>query len=368
MLNSSQQKRFNAVIMAGGGGTRLWPWSRKEKPKQMLTIVGDRSMFQTTVDRLDSLISYENIYVVTTAEQAKQLELQVPEIADKNYLIEPLPKGTAPVIGIAAVNLLAKDKDAVMAVLTADHYIRDIEYFRELLSEAFGYAEKGHLVTLGIEPTFPSTGMGYIEFGEELESASSQKAHKVARFTEKPDLETAKKFLATGKYYWNSGMFIWRADRILEEIKRHIPDLYAKLMPIADAIGTDEYDHVVAEIWPTIKPVTIDYGVMEKAEDVVSLPAKGLGWNDVGSWESIYEVREADENGNIYINCKSHNIDSEGVLTCSDHSEKMIITVGMKDIVVVETDKAVLVCPRNDTQRVKEIVQYLKDNDLTGYL
>lgn len=367
-LSEFDQNRFYAVIMAGGGGTRLWPWSRKGQTKQMLRIVGDRSMFQITIDRLRDLISTENMMVITTAEQAEKLEDQADEITHENYILEPMPKGTASVVGMAAIQLLARNKDAVMAILTADHYIRNVEYFRSLLESAFLEAEKGHLVTLGIEPTFPSTGMGYIEQGELLEEAGRNPVHRVSRFCEKPDHDTAVKFLESENYSWNSGMFIWRADRILSEIEKDLPDLYDKLMKISPTIGTADYESKVAEVWPTIQAQTIDYGVMEKADDVVVLPARGLGWNDIGSWESLYDVVDGDVNGNIHINCRTLHLDSEGVLSCSGNKEKMIITVGMKDVVIVETDKAVMVCPKHDTQRVKEIVQYLKDNGLELYL
>lgn len=367
-LTSEQQDHFYAVIMAGGGGTRLWPWSRKEQTKQMLRIVGDRSMFQITIDRILDLIKTDNMYVVTTAEQAAKLEAQTSQIPHDNYIIEPMPKGTASVIGLAAAHILARDPDGVMAVLTADHYIRDISYFNRLLETAYAEAEKKHLVTLGIEPTFPSTGMGYIEQGEFLESVNDDPVYKVSRFCEKPDKSTAEQFLASGNYAWNSGMFIWRADRIMEEIRKYLPDLYEKLMPISQSVGSAEYEEKMQKIWPEIKPQTIDFGVMEKADDVAVLPAKGLGWNDIGSWESLFDVLDSDENGNICINCRTIQLDSNGVLSCSEKKDKMIITVGMKDVVVVETDSAVLVCPRKDTQRIKEIVQILKDKEMDMYL
>ena len=325
-------------------------------------------MFQITIDRIRDLIRTEHMLVVTTADQAENLSAQSDAIPSANYVLEPMPKGTASVVGISAIQLLARDPNAVMAILTADHYIRDIAYFNRLLESAFCEAEKGHLVTLGIEPTFPSTGMGYIEQGELIELSGENPVHKVTKFREKPNLETAEKFLEAGNYSWNSGMFIWRADRILEEIKKDLPDLYGKLMEIRPAIGTPGYGEKLMEVWPTITPQTIDYGVMEKADDVVVLPAKGLGWNDIGSWESIYDVVDEDENGNIHINCRTLHLDSNGVLSCSENKDKMIITVGMKDVVIVETDKAVMVCPKHDTQRVKEIVQYLKDNNLELYL
>ena len=211
-LSQNDRNRFYAVIMAGGGGTRLWPWSRKGQTKQMLRIVGNRSMFQITIDRIKDLIPVDNMLVITTAEQAEKLERQADEISHDNYVLEPMPKGTASVVGMAAIQLLARNRDAVMAILTADHFIRDTKYFRSLLESAFTEAENGHLVTLGIEPTFPSTGMGYIEQGELLEYAGANPVHKVSRFCEKPDHDTAVKFLDSGNYSWNSGMFIWRAD------------------------------------------------------------------------------------------------------------------------------------------------------------
>ncbi len=368
ILNETERKHFYGVIMAGGGGTRLWPWSRKGQPKQMLRIVGDRTMFQISVDRVKDMIDPDRILVITTADQAEKLESQCSDIRHENYVLEPLPRGTASVVGMAAIQLLARDKDAVMAVLTSDHYIRNIAYFNELLECAYVEAENGHLVTMGIEPTFPSTGMGYIEQGDVIECVNNNPVCKVNRFREKPDRATAEKFIASGNFSWNSGMFIWRADRILNEIEKDIPDLYEQLMKIYPTIGTAKYDDAMAEIWPAIQPQTIDYGVMEKADDVVVLPAKGLGWDDIGSWESIYGVLEGDEDGNIYINCKSYKLNSEGVLACSENPDKMIITVGMKDTIVVETDKVVLVCPKSDTQKVREIVQYLKENGLDLYL
>ncbi len=359
---------FFAVIMAGGGGTRLWPWSRREKPKQMLNISGDRSMFQMTLDRLKGLIDPANILVVTTAEQAAKLIELSDEVPPDNYLIEPAPRGTASVIGLAAVHLKHRAKDSVMAVLTADHFIKNVPDFQQLLTFGRDAAEAGHLVTLGIKPFFASTGMGYIEQGKPVPADFDHPLYEVARFTEKPDQATADEFLGSGNFVWNSGMFIWKTERILDEIALHIPALSEKLGRIDVAMESGLYDRVMRELWPTIQPVTIDYGIMEKAKDVVVLPAYSLGWSDVGSWDSIYDVIPPDENGNITIHCKSIHINSSGTLSCSDSPRKLIVTVGMKDVVVVETEKAVLVCPRSETQKVRDIVAYLKDNNLEAYL
>lgn len=368
MLTNDEKRRFYAVIMAGGGGTRLWPWSRKEHPKQMLRITGERSMFQITLDRLDGLIPVENIYVVTTAAQASALAAQAPEIPREHFLLEPQPRGTASVVGLAAITLQHENKNAVMAVLTADHYIKNESYFRELLSSAFTCAEEGHLVTLGIDPAYASTAMGYVEMGEKSAADYGLEANIVQRFTEKPDKKTAEEFIRDSRYKWNSGMFIWRADRIDKEIQKDIPDLHQKLDIIRSVLDTDSYNETISRVWPTIIPTTIDYGVMEKSDDVIVFPAHSLGWNDIGSWESIYGVLPEDENGNIHIHCKTLNIDSKGTLTCSETPEKLIVTVGMKDMIVVETEKVVLVCPKSETQRVRDIVNYLKEQNMLSYL
>ncbi len=357
---------YYAVIMAGGGGTRLWPLSTREHPKQMLKIAGERTMFQRTVDRLAGLISPSHILVVSTAEQAEQLQAQSEQIPVENYLIEPMPKGTASVVGFAASWLQHIDPDAVMVVLPADHFIENTALFQTLLTNAYHTAQENHLVTMGIHPLFPSTGMGYLEQGKRIEK--SFHLFEVEKFHEKPNKETAEAYLKTGKFWWNSGMFIWRCNRILEEISLWLPDLSEKLDIINGVFGKKDFDSVMPEVWKTIEPATVDYGILEKAADVVFLPAENLQWNDIGSWESIFDVIPADENRNISMNCQMLAVDSEGSLACSDSLGKLIVLVGMKDMVVVETDQAVMVCPRAETQRVREIVELLKKKNMNSYL
>ncbi len=357
---------FYAVIMAGGGGTRLWPLSTREHPKQMLKINGDQTMFQLTVSRLLDLIPYENILVVTTADQAEKLKLQCRQIPDENYLLEPLPRGTASVIGLAAIHLLHRSPDSVMVVLPSDHFIKNDEYFRSLLQNGYQTAQDGHLTTLGIHPESPSTGMGYIEQGAKL--AADYELYEVTRFREKPDKETAAAYVASGKFWWNSGMFIWRSDRIMEEIAEFLPDLSEKIAVIERTIGQPDYQKIIDEVWETIVPATVDYGILEKASDVVFLPTHDLGWNDIGSWESVLDVIPSDENGNFVMNCRYHPIESGGTLVCSENSEKLIVTIGVQDMVVIETENAVLVCPRSEAQRVREVVDALKKKGLTAYL
>lgn len=356
---------FYAVIMAGGGGTRLWPISTRDHPKQMLKLAGERTMFQLTLDRLKGVIDSDHILVVSTAEQTDKLKAQT-DIPAGNFLIEPLPKGTASVVGLAAVYLLRKNPNAVMAVLPADHYIQNVPLFHELLRNGYDAANRSHLVTMGIKPTFPSSGMGYIEFGDRL--PSDYPLLRVKRFHEKPDKETAEAFLAKGNFYWNSGMFIWRADQIRKDIARFLPELTISLDQIHGSADEAEFQQNIQNVWPILVQASVDVGVMEKSDDVVVLPAEDLAWNDIGSWESLFDVMPADDQGVIVLNGQSYALDSKGSLTSSADSQKMVVLIGMEDTVVVETDKAILVCKKSDSQRVREVVDYLRKNQLNSYL
>ncbi len=249
-----------AIIMAGGGGTRLWPISRKKRPKQLLPLLGQQeTLFQSTVHRLDNLFPPERILVVTVAEQARQMQVQAPEIPLENYLIEPQPRGTASVVALAAAVLKKRDPEAVMAILTADHFIRDTDLFRFLISTALHVASQDYLVTLGITPTFPSTGYGYIEQGKPLDGSYQYPVYEVKRFREKPDQETAERLLRDGNHSWNSGMFIWKVDTILSEIKRQMPELSKAVGEISDAWNTSSQTDVLNAHWQNLKSQTIDY-------------------------------------------------------------------------------------------------------------
>ena len=357
-----------AVIMAGGGGTRLWPLSRRETPKQMLRLSGERTMFQVAVDRLEGLFPPDRILVVTVADQAKKLRNQEPRIPEENYLLEPMPRGTASVVGLAAVAIQHRDPDGAMVVLTADHFIQEAERFRSLLMSALEAARDGFLITLGIQPTAPVTGYGYIQRGEKEGSYRNVDAFKVARFKEKPDEASAKRFIESGDHYWNSGMFIWKVDRILEEIKWQMPQLEGILSPIASAWGGDDQDEVLNTLWPDIVPETVDYGIMENAKQVVVLPAADLGWNDIGSWDSLFDVLPADQYGNILVNADHFGIDTESALICSGGPQRLIVTIGVSDLVVVDTEDALLICSRDEAQKVKRVVNYLKESGLNKLL
>src|SRR5215208_1771652 len=357
-----------AVIMAGGGGTRLWPISRKEKPKQLLPLLGKETLFQSTVNRLDKLFPPERILVVTVAEQARQMQVQVPAIPVENYLIEPFPRGTASVVGLAAAVLKKRDPEAMMAILTADHFIKDKKLFRYLISTAFDVASEGYLVTLGITPTFPSTGYGYIEQGEPLDGEYEYPVYKVERFKEKPDQETAEQLLRAGDHSWNSGMFVWKVDTILSEIERQMPELSETIRVIADAWDSENRDDVVVPRWTTLKSRTIDYGIMEKAERVAVLPAGGLGWSDVGSWDSLFEVLFPDMNGNVPVNTQHLLLDTHNTLVYGKNDERLIVTIGIDDVVVVDAGDVLMICKTDQSQRVRDVVEHLKKHNQEKYL
>ena len=358
-----------AVIMAGGGGTRLWPVSRKEKPKQLLPLIGQDTLFQSTVQRLENLFPPERILVVTVEEQAREMRLQAPEIPEENYLIESAPRGTASVVGLAAAVLYKRDKDASMAVLPSDHFIRNRDLFHYLLNAAFDVAENGYLVTLGITPTQPSTAYGYIQQGEPLTGDYKYPTYNVKSFKEKPDERTAQKLLHTGDHSWNSGMFIWRADVILKEIDRQLPELGNVLKKISAAWQTENQASVLNENWNGLKNVTVDYGVMENAERVAILPAGGLGWSDVGMWSSIFEVLLPDMNGNIATNSKLHlAYETHNTLVYGSNNDRLIVTIGVDDMVIIDGGDVLMVCKTEQSQKVKDVVAHLKKHHQEKYL
>jgi mannose-1-phosphate guanylyltransferase len=356
-------EHYYAVIMAGGGGTRLWPLSRKSQPKQLLSIFDERSLFQASVERLEGIFSCERILVVTIEEQAKDLQEQCPDIPLENYILEPLPRGTASAIGLAGVALRLRDPQAVMAVLTADHFIGNEDKFRQALRAAYDVAQEGYLVTLGIQPTFAATGYGYIQRGEPIGVYGDMDVYRVLRFTEKPDEEMARRFLAAGDHAWNSGMFVWKVDRILEEFERQMPELHAGLEDISRAWLSPDQKAVLVNVWSAIKPETIDYGIMEGAEQVAVIPAADWKWSDVGSWESLFEVLPTDAHGNIVMGGNHLGLDTDHSLVYVTQEHRLIVTIGVSDLVLVDTGDVLLVCHKDQAQRVRQVVETLKKTD-----
>jgi mannose-1-phosphate guanylyltransferase len=357
-----------AVIMAGGGGTRLWPVSRKERPKQLLPLLDDKTLFQSTVMRLENLFPPERILVVTVADQARIMQEQAPEIPFENYLIEPAPRGTASVVGLAAAVLHHRDPEAMMAVLPSDHFIRNRDLFHYLLRAAFEVAEKGYLVTLGITPTNPSTAYGYIQQGEALSGGYKYPAYAVERFVEKPDEQKAQEFLRKGDHSWNSGMFIWCAADILKEIKKQMPALSGVVTKVSASWDSPQKDELLSSLWHDLKNVTVDYGIMENAELVAVLPAGGLGWSDVGSWNSLIEVLLPDMNGNIAQNAQHLAIDTHNSLVYSNDNQRLVVTIGVDDMVLVDVGDVLLVCKSDQAQKVRDVVEHLKKHHQEKYL
>lgn len=356
-----------AIIMAGGGGTRLWPVSRKKHPKHLLPLLGEDTLFCTTVTRLEGLVARDHILVVTTADQQDALNSQAPEIPAENFLIEPQPRGTAAVVGLAATVLAKRDPEAVMIVLPSDHYIRNEDVFRLVMRTAVQVARQDYLVTLGITPTFPSTGYGYVQRDVALPEAFDYPVYRVRRFLEKPDEPKARQMIASGGHYWNSGMFLWRADRILAEMARLMPDLTSALTKIGAAWDSPEREAVLGSEWPRLASQTIDYGVMEHAENVAVLPAGGLEWSDVGSWDSLFDVLLPDEDGNVFVNSDHMPLDTHNSLVYSS-GRKLIVTIGVDDLIVVDAGDALLVCHRDQAQQVRRVIETLKTTNRESYL
>jgi len=359
------KSNFYPVIMAGGGGTRLWPLSRKDNPKQLLSFNSEGSLFKTAIDRLKGPFSIENIKVVTIEEQVALLMKEAPDLTLQQFIIEPFPKGTASVVGLAAVMLKEINPDAVMAILTADHVIGNLGEFYRLLEAGYQQAMEGRLVTLGIKPEYPSSGYGYIKAGKPIDENDS---FFVEKFVEKPNLDTAAEYIRSGDYYWNSGMFIWRADRILEEISNHMPTLRHTLMKIEMSMKKPDFKKMLNNYWSEITPQTIDYGIMEKANDVVMLKSSDLEWNDVGSWDSLVEILPADDHSNVIKAESTIIIESHDLVILEDNPKKIISTINLENLVIIDTDDALLICRKGESQSVRRVIDELKRKNLDEYL
>ena len=357
--------KLYAVIMAGGVGSRFWPRSRQNRPKQFLNVLDEATMIQNTVSRLTGLVSPEDVYVATHARYADITQRQLPYIPAENLLFEPISRNTAPCIAYAAARIHARDPEGIMMVLPSDHVIEDVGRFQDVLRAAVTQAATpGALVTLGIQPTHPATGYGYIQFDGNLADASdSPEAFVVKTFAEKPDLATAENFLDSGDFLWNSGMFIWRADSVLNAIEEHLPDLHTAFEEARPSFLTDREPAAVRRAFDLSPNISVDYGIMEKASGVYVVPGS-FGWNDVGDWKAIYDLSAKDDRQNA-LEGKAIVVDSSDCMVHRDTSEERTIAlVGMTDTFVVETDDAILVCHKDATQQVKHVVEYLRAHQL----
>jgi mannose-1-phosphate guanylyltransferase len=344
--------------MAGGGGTRLWPASRKKRPKQFLPMLaGGETLLGATVARVQGLVPPERILVVTAADQVGEVRRTAPSVPPENIVIEPKARNTAPCIGLGALEVLRRDPAGLLAVLPSDQWIRDSDGFRESVERALDVARSGAIVTIGIVPSHPETGFGYLELGEETERG----ARVVDRFVEKPDLATAIRYLEGKRHLWNSGMFFFAAKRLVEAVRRHMPELGEILHAIA------EKPERTAELYPQAPSVSIDYGVMEKLPrgDVFCVPGD-FGWNDVGSWSALGELRPHDDAGNVSTG-NTITIDARGNILYGDGT-RVIAAVGVEDLVIVATDDAILVMPRSRAQEVRDVVKCLETTNRKEFL
>ena len=374
------KSQVNAVILAGGSGSRLWPMSRQNLPKQFLALDGDTTLLQTTINRLSPTIEAKDVLIVTQEAHAKGEAYHA--LLPYQSLFEPVGRNTAPAIALAAAYLTADGADPVMVVLPADHIIKDEVRFRAHLDTAIQAAESGKLVTFGIQPTRPDTGFGYIKTGLRTEGRGlSDKTTTgaaqssvlgtqsfvldVERFTEKPDLTTAERFLKEGNYYWNSGMFVWKASVILAEIKQHLPAVYQIVQTIlAESRGGNSFQQAVEKHFASMPSISIDYGVLEKSDRVSLIPCD-IGWNDVGSWQAVHEISAKDEHGNalqgnvIAVGCKNNLIRAE---------KRLVAAIGVEDLCIIETADAVLISKSDQTQRVREVVDALQQKGATEHI
>ena len=342
---------FFAVIMAGGVGKRFWPQSRRATPKQLLNIAGENSMLRMTVDRLKQVTEVEQIMIVTNSDQEMAIRNEIQELPVANILIEPEGKNTAPAIGLAAIMIQKRDPDAVMGVFPADHYIEDVTAFTGFINQGIAVASSMMgLVTFGVIPTRPATGYGYIQYHARTEP--DEPVFAVKAFAEKPDFNTANLFLKSGDFLWNSGMFVWHVDAILKSFQEFLPEIWDSLENIKRAIGEPVFDSVLTVEWATLRSISIDYGVMEKAKNVFVVEVD-FAWNDVGSWDAVHEMSDKDEHGNVskgdvlYHDAKNNLIYAEG---------KTVAIMGLDDLVVIDTEDALLIIPRGQTEKVKELV------------
>jgi len=351
------------VIMAGGGGTRFWPLSRKNRPKQFLNLSGKDTMVMDTAKRLCGVANKEDIFVVTSkTHRDMTISLTEGMISRDHILGEPAARNTAACIGYAAMEIVKKYEDGVMVIVPSDHFIKNEDEFKAILNRAARIAEeKDALITIGIKPTFPCTGYGYIKNTETAEDY-----RLVEEFVEKPDLETAKKYLLKGDYAWNSGMFIWKASTILGYFEALLPDIYDYLVKIGNAMGTNSEVDTIDELYPQIPKISIDYGIMERAKGVLMLEGD-FGWNDVGSFDALEEVFGPDKMGNVNM-ANAYTIDTKNCILYGRDNDKLIATLGVSDLIVAQTEDVVLVAKKDRAQEVKRFVEEMANTERDMFL
>jgi mannose-1-phosphate guanylyltransferase len=351
---------MKAVILAGGIGTRLWPLSRKDKPKQFHNITDEKTMLEQTYERV-KFLGEDNIYIATNKDFFEEILVQLPQVRSENIILEPALRDTATCIGFAATLLSLKDENEVMAVIYADHLIKDDEEFIQKLKAAEKVAKKEKTLNIiEVKARYPNVNLGYVKVGGTIDQIDGVEILEFIKFTEKPDLKKAKKFIESGDYLWNTGMYVWKIDTILEKYKKHLPDTYKKLMNIKESIGKSNEEEVIYKNYSACEKISIDYAIMEKADpkEVRIIPAD-FGWSDVGTWESIHDELVENPEENVFHG--NHiSIDTKGSLIRTESKSKLIAAIGLEDIVVVDTPDALLICRKERSQDVKKIVKKLE--------
>lgn len=357
---------LHAVIMAGGSGTRFWPQSRQRMPKQLLRLAGDRTMIQQTLDRCSDWVDASRAWVVTNDVQAEMTRQQLPELPAANVLVEPAARNTAPCVGLAAIEILETDPDGIMFVMPADHVIQPVEAFARGARRAIEIVEKdpGCLALFGVIPAFPATGYGYIERGTQI-ADGSPRVYSVSAFREKPHQSLAEQYLREGRFFWNCGIFCWKAQTIIDLLERYEPELHAGLMRIRDGIRAGRREEVIASEFPKLKSISIDYAVLERAQDVVVVEAP-FQWDDVGSWLSLPRLNGTDSEGNT-VDGPFCGVDTQGciVRTTSDH---LVATLGLRNLIIVHTEDATLVADAAQSERIREVLAQLEKQGRKSFL
>ena len=357
---------YYAVILAGGGGTRLWPMSRKSKPKQLLNLINENTMFQVSVKRLETLFPPERIVIVTGAAYVDEMRAQAPHIPAENFVVEPSGKDSGPAAALGIAVIHQRDPEAVVAQLNVDHHIGKEADFLHLLQAAHKVALDGYIVTLGIAPSYPATGFGYIRQGDEIEQINGFTCYHTRGFTEKPNEITATGFVASGYYSWNSGMFIWKSSRAMEEFEHQQPDIFKLVQELQAAVDTPAFDETLRDVWERMPKISVDYAVMEGAKQMAVIPAD-IGWNDVGSWASLFEVHKLDRFGNLFRGQQPERVvlDTENTMVQSD---RLVVTIGVEDLIVVDTDDVLFICHKDRSQEVRDVVNHLRSIKRDEYL
>ena len=362
---------IHAVIMAGGAGTRFWPESRADFPKQLLTLTGNRSMIQSTVDRIASLIPQDRTLIVTGQRLVNKMREQLPSLPGQSIIGEPCRRDTAPCIGLAALLCVAEDAEAIMVVMPADHVIEQDDKFCDAIQNAADLVEENarRIVTFGIRPTYPAETFGYIERGEPLATKADRgenaSAYRVKQFREKPKADVAQQYLQSGDFYWNSGIFVWKAATILDELQRREPEMMGHLRAIAESWGNDNFAEMFSKEFAAIRGVSIDYAVMEHAEDIVVIEAP-FDWDDVGNWSAVGRLRGSDENGNTIVG-KHLGIGTTNSIVRSEDGH-LLVTLGVENMIFVQTRDATLVADRNDEESIRQLVKMIEEKGWNEYL